>query len=652
MGRLRSILARRARSIKQPSIDEMLSKAEDYEIVSFDVFDTLIKRDVERSVDVFAVVESESPQYAGFAALRKGAEKSARDAAGEHEVTLREIYETLARAPEAATLPLEELKRAELEAEFALIEPNLPMFELFNKLKGAGKRIVIVSDTYLSGDFVAQLLGKCGYAGWERLFVSSEAGVRKREGGLFRFVLRELDFPASEIIHFGDSPVEDWRRPRSLGMGALRVPTYRENLRFSQGAEPSVLGDGCARSLANNKAELYTEDFERFGYEILGPILTGFCQWMYSDLQDKGIKRVFFLSRDGYLIKQVFERLGFDKEIECEYLYVSRQSLRTCALYGSGWEEDVASHISDSDHSPKLSVVLDNLGLNPEEQVPACEKFCLTLDTEIPLSEMKSDEKFQGLIGEIRGEVDKNSLRQRELFISYLGSIGFHGHVAIVDIGWRGTMQDRLVDICGIAGIDAQIQGYYVGLRYKAGLKKRQGYLFSADHNVKDAAFQKSYITPTELMFLADHGSVRGYGINDEGAFVPKLYPYEYQGLPETANNIRSLQDGSVSFAAAAKAITGLGLCISPVYAIELLRNVFQDPTKRVLRMFGDLPFLESGSYQKVIPDASLIHLSDFMHKFEICAWKAGFLKKAVHLSWLQGLFVRLLYIRKVRNDY
>ena len=59
------------------------------EYVSFDIFDTLVLRNVEKPTDVFSWIDREN---AGFFEARVQAEKTARQNATHEDVTLDEIY--------------------------------------------------------------------------------------------------------------------------------------------------------------------------------------------------------------------------------------------------------------------------------------------------------------------------------------------------------------------------------------------------------------------------------------------------------------------------------------------------------------------------------------------------------------------------------
>ena len=99
--------------------ETILHKAAPYPVVAFDVFDTLIKRDVARPTDLFALLGAD------FAKARTQAEAEAR-AAKSGEVTLAEIY---ARPCLAGCDP-----GAECAAEIACAVPNLPVLKAARQL--------------------------------------------------------------------------------------------------------------------------------------------------------------------------------------------------------------------------------------------------------------------------------------------------------------------------------------------------------------------------------------------------------------------------------------------------------------------------------------------------------------------------------------
>ena len=72
------------------------------------------------------------------------------------------------------------------------------------------------------------------------------------------------------------------------------------------------------------------EFMHNYGKDIVGPVMLEYTRWIISESQKKGIKKLYFLARDGYLLskiaKMIVEKQGLD--IDCRYLYCSRASLR------------------------------------------------------------------------------------------------------------------------------------------------------------------------------------------------------------------------------------------------------------------------------------------------------------------------------------
>ena len=108
-----------ARSRREPP-RALARRLAHFDVVSFDVFDTLLLRDVDRPEEVFSFVGAKLG-YPDFRRLRVEAERRAREkksrAPGAGEVTLSEIWQELERM---TALPPAEGMAAEREAEAAL----------------------------------------------------------------------------------------------------------------------------------------------------------------------------------------------------------------------------------------------------------------------------------------------------------------------------------------------------------------------------------------------------------------------------------------------------------------------------------------------------------------------------------------------------
>lgn len=188
---------------KTMNADEVLSILQQYDVISFDIFDTLLFRKLPRPTDVFSLVEK-SVDIPGFAQARIQAEQAARQKMqrlfSTTEVQLQGIYTEL--------MPLygtrcDEIQRKEIQTEFDCCYANPVMAALVRKLQRMGKTIIAVSDMYLPQKVIVRLLENCGFTQLERIHVSCEYKVGKADGRLFQIVHEQ--YPQKSIIHIGDN---------------------------------------------------------------------------------------------------------------------------------------------------------------------------------------------------------------------------------------------------------------------------------------------------------------------------------------------------------------------------------------------------------------------------------------------------------------
>ena len=200
-----------------------------FQAVSFDIFDTLLERDVDRPVDVFLRVGDivlGAGEGEAFQHDRIVAESKARAMAENHECTLDGIYTALEGMGYYPDL-LEQLKAEEVRSELTGCFVKASMKPVFDAALKAGKTVFLISDMYLPPDVIREMAARCGYTGYEKLFVSNEYGVSKRSGRLFETVLAEYGLSKKDLVHIGDSIGADLLGAAKAGVRAL--PVSRRN---------------------------------------------------------------------------------------------------------------------------------------------------------------------------------------------------------------------------------------------------------------------------------------------------------------------------------------------------------------------------------------------------------------------------------------
>lgn len=209
------------------SAKSLIRRAAAYKYISFDAFDTLIKRAVAKPEDVFLLaadllIEREKlaikPEQ--LAQARRNADIEAKKKKPHQEVTLDDIY---AELPGEYQDIAPAYRAAELETERAVCHADPVMKKVYDWCREQHKKIIVISDIYLDQDFMAELLSRCGYTGYEALYVSSRYGVTKQSGALYGEVYKRSPLAKGQVLHIGDSIQRDLLQARRQHFSAKLI---------------------------------------------------------------------------------------------------------------------------------------------------------------------------------------------------------------------------------------------------------------------------------------------------------------------------------------------------------------------------------------------------------------------------------------------
>lgn len=197
------------------TILEVLSR---FDVVCFDVFDTLLFRKVKKPTDVFVLMEQRLG-ISGLAHAREQAEWEARQEkcqkTGCWEITFAEIYEKM---PQFTVEQRQKIQETEWRIETEQLMANPVMMQVVKGLLSMGISLVVISDMYLDGRTLSQLLQGCGYPVFQRLYVSSEHGGSKSDGKLFQYVREREQWEGKCIAHIGDNFHSDVKAAKEYGI--------------------------------------------------------------------------------------------------------------------------------------------------------------------------------------------------------------------------------------------------------------------------------------------------------------------------------------------------------------------------------------------------------------------------------------------------
>ena len=314
---------------------------------SFDVFDTLITRTTANPKGIFKLMQKSIYKEekfdlflrTNFYELRVGAEELARlqmDGKSRQEVTLDDIYEAMGTTVCVTEEQQEELKKLEFEMEYNNVLPIEKNIILLKKLMRQGEHIVLISDMYLHESYIRKLLCRVDTIFMEiPIYVSSTYGVMKGTGELFKVVKRQENVEVSDWIHYGDNIYADIEPALKLGIKAVQINaehlTEYEHPNRNIYFQLSVGASRYIRSL-EKKNVVY-----EVGSSLAGPILYPYINWVLKESRKRNIHRLYFVARDGWILKQIADVIIYEKKysIKTKYIYGSRKVWRLPSYEGT-----------------------------------------------------------------------------------------------------------------------------------------------------------------------------------------------------------------------------------------------------------------------------------------------------------------------------
>ena len=309
---------------KRPSYTAMAKKLLLCDVVSFDVFDTLLLRPFDDPKAVFYLVGEQlhCPSFFRYRILaEKQARREAMDKTGSNEVTLQDIYKKLERY---VACNIEKAIRVEEETELSLLQFNPYMKEIYHMALNLNKTIIAVTDMYLSGDIVKKALRKNGYTEISQIFLSQECGFSKRSGRLFPYVKEKIG-AEKMYLHIGDNYTADVLAAKEAGFQTCHYPNVDRLGNPHRATDLTALIGSAYRGVLNNRlcCGAYRENqYFEYGYAYAGLYVLGYCVWIHERVKAKKIDTLLFLSRDGDILQKAYQMLY--PEENTQYVYWSR----------------------------------------------------------------------------------------------------------------------------------------------------------------------------------------------------------------------------------------------------------------------------------------------------------------------------------------
>ncbi|MGN0481491.1 MAG: HAD family hydrolase [Lachnospiraceae bacterium] len=531
------------------SVDEWTERLKKFDVISFDIFDTLILRPFSEPTDIFFYVGNELGVM-DFNRIRAEFEHKARllenEKSGSYEISLEDIYSLMEKE---MGLNKADAMETEKNAELKFCYANPFMKQVYDVLRQSGKRIVVTSDMYLDGEFLVKLLNSCGYTGFEKLFVSCEYKKNKYEGKLYDVVKEYIKDDRLKVAHVGDNPVSDVKMAQKAGFYSFYYENVNKDAPIYRSYDMSPVIGGAYRGIVNNR--LYCGMFPNnpeyeFGYVYGGIFVYGYCNFINRYCSSNDIDKILFLSRDGDILKQAYDIIYGGEDTE--YVYWSRKAATK-----------LMADYNRYDYFRRFLEHKVNSGVTVGQALKSMELEDMAGD--LPVSEKLNEMNVKIVRKYLQDNWEKVLVHyepeHKGAYEYYKNVLGNSRKVAAVDIGWAGSgaysldyLSQKVWQLgCRVVGIVAGTNTVHNAEPQACETFLRTGrivsYMYSQEHNrdlLKKHNPNKDYNVFWEILLSSPTKQFTGFGYDGSGAVL------NFGSYDDNIEGIKQIQHGILDF--------------------------------------------------------------------------------------------------------
>lgn len=505
----------------------------EYKILSLDIWDTVLRRkchpdEIKLATArylYFSHYKDIKEDYLDIQRLLSARIAAERMIANQHlpeyddEYSIGDVFRTMLRnvlkdpsddEPIVKALYEQELNK---EAEMVYLDPTI--VDTIGQYRF--ERIGYISDFYAGAEFIDALLARAGFTYPVSFkFVSCDYKLNKRSGRLYQKALEELGVTPEEHVHIGDNRYSDFDMPNSMGIHAVHyLPVEEQTKRQAREALYSVesgLDTTTVMGQMYGDKSLETE---------LAPFFTTFVLWILEDCVKRGIKKIYYFTREGEFYIQLHRVIGASGIFppgmlpEAEVLEVSRISTFAASLREVTLQEMMRLWNQYSIQS--MGAFGKSVAMDEKQLAPWLE--CYGLTTNEVITYPWQDERVQSLFQDegFKAFFSEHIASQRALAEAYFREKGLTDEnaetLAIVDIGWRGSIQDNLCYLYP----GHRFIGYYLALEQFLNEQPENSEKYGYLNGLPNYQYLLRIVAPIEMLCNSPNGSTTGYELCPEG---------------------------------------------------------------------------------------------------------------------------------------
>ena len=547
-------------------------------VITFDIWDTILKRTCHpEEIKVHTLryyyykeyfkIKEEYRNELTLYRLRDSIEveeyEKARERGVDGECNFREVLATLIERTHLGTETEKEILKQELpeyeinrEIEKTYINPLIT--DIFNKYDKNTK--YCISDFYMPKEDLIKILNAHGLdKKFKEIYVSADIMKTKRdEGHLFEYFSEKENIKYENMIHVGDNQHSDIDMAKRYGIETIKIPNPKKynfdinNLgnidlkldNIKKDTNTENLAKLTRENLKEYKKSLYNQgiEFSAIAYYYIYDIIV--------DAVCKGYDKIYYQTREGETFIKFHEIIEKNnpfpfKVPKAELIEVSRVATFAASL--DEFNVQNLLRIWSQYRAQSMKALFKSLDIDIEKYNEYFKKY--DIDKEMTIYEPWFNFKVTTLLQdkEFKKEIEEELKEKRERLLEYLKGKGIENKegnkIYLVDIGWRGTIQDNLAFVLD----KAHIEGGYIAL-FDYYNPQRENVAKRA--LIRDSKVTWEYVALTltiyEMMFSSDTKSVAGYengkairkGKKEEVDFVKNIILPIREGMIDGAKYI------------------------------------------------------------------------------------------------------------------
>lgn len=342
----------------------------------------------------------------------------------------------------------------------------------------------------------------------------------------------------------------------------------------------------------------YDTELSKICEKYSAPILRDFVWWVLIEAKRRNIRKLYFLARDGYVMREVALVLceKFNLDIECRYLYTSRAALRMPTYHLIGEEAyDLLlgySYQVTPNSMLQRALLSDTVKAKILREVGITEEQKDELLTRIETFELSDKIRRNALY---RESVCEMSRKAYPITIEYFTQekLFEDSTVAIVDSGWNGSMQRSLRQLMDAEHYQGEIIGFYFGLFQEPPQMPNSTYLhwyFGPSGQLSDKVRFSNNLF--ECICAAPHGTTLGYQYSQNG-IVPVFGDTVSEKQNEFVRRQIELITNFASEQIADKKFKDFKLARAERMSRQLIRQLMYRPKPEIVAAFQQMQFCD-----------------------------------------------------------